>query len=312
MTCPKFYLTERHVLCRNSPSFHLRVCSQATLSPVTPERLGGLRPGGHMRVSRFFLATLLILASSVDLSSQQTNTAAPQDAQAISVLKQSLTTMGTIVPADSTATGSVTITAGSDIEQGSITIQTRGSTQTLEQLATTSGTKKLVYSNGLANDTDHAGTKTLYSAELAATGQSALFPLPFLAAILSSADSAYQYVGLENVAGTDCHHIRIWRTFSSQANADYLAPFSIRDIWIDSSTNLPNKLAYSVRAASGAEPSTSVEIAYSKFQLTGGVQYPFGISKSINGTPWVTISISSVSFNTGLADSNFSLQIGVI
>jgi hypothetical protein len=261
-----------------------------------------------LRVVQIGAVALLFLASSADLSSQQTNAAAPQDAQAISVLKQSLATMGAVVPGDSTASGSVTVTAGSDIQQGSITIQTRGVTQTLEQFSTPAGTKTTVYSNGLANDTDHAGTKTIYSAELTTTSQSALFPLPFLTAVMNSADSAYQYIALENIQGTDCHHIRFWQTFSSQTNAAYLAPFSIRDIWIDSTTNLPNKIAYSSRAASGAEPGTSVEIAYSKFQLASGVQYPVQISKSINGTPWMTISISSISFNTGLSDSNFSLQ----
>jgi hypothetical protein len=266
-----------------------------------------------VRLSCLFFSFVLVIPNAIPAPrighhAQQAATAVPEDAQAISVLKQSVATMGAVVPADSTATGSVTITAGSEIEQGNITIQTRASTQTLEQISTASGTKKIVYSNGLGNDTDHAGTKTLYSSELAATGQSALFPLPLLAAILNSADSAYQYVGLENIEGSDCHHIRVWRTFSSQTDAAYLAPFSVRDIWIDSTTNLPSKLDYSARAGSGAEPSTSVEIAYSKFQQTGGVQYPFVISKSINGTPWMAVTISSVSFNTGLSDSNFSIQ----
>src|SRR5260221_330662 len=148
----------------------------------------------------------------------------------------------------------------------------------------------------------------MYSAELAATGQSALFPMPLLIAILEFPDSAYQYVGLEGVEKTDCHHIRVSRTFSSQPNLAYLAPFTVRDIWISSTTNLPVKIAYSLRAGTGAEPSTSVEVSYTKYQQIGSVQYPFEISKSINGTPWMAISISSVSFNTGLSDSNFSLQ----
>jgi len=253
---------------------------------------------------------LLLLSSSLPVRIQQPVSSVPQDSQALSVLKQSVVAMGAVVPGDSSATGTVTITAGSDSEQGNITIQTRGSSQTLEQVSTASGTKKAVYSNGVANDTDHLATqsKTMYSAELAASSQGALFPLPLFSVILSSPESAYQYVGLESIEGTDCHHIRVWQTFASQADFAYLAPFSVRDIWINSATNLPAKMAYSLHAGTGAEPSTSVEISYSKFQQTGGIQYPFAIAKSLNGTPWLTITVSSVSFNTGLSDSTFSIQ----
>ncbi len=214
--------------------------------------------------------------------------------------------MGGSVPADSSATGTVTITAGSDTEAGNIKIQTRGSSQTLEQINTASGTAQAVYSNGLANDSNHVATKTKYSLELAASSQGALFPLPLLSAILSSPDSAFQYVGLENIDGAGCHHVRTWNTYSSQPDLQYLSLFSYREIWINATTGLPSKIAYSLRAASGAEPSTAVEISYSKYQSSGGVQFPFQVSKSLNGTPWMTITISSVSFNNGLTDSTFS------
>ncbi|PYU46190.1 MAG: hypothetical protein DMG54_04045 [Acidobacteria bacterium] len=261
-----------------------------------------------MRVARLVLSSVLILASSSRLISQQSTATPQRDPQALAVLKQTVTAMGSSVPGDSTATGTVTITAGSDTEVGTIKILTRGSRQTLEQIATASGTTQAVYSNGVANDSNHTATKTNYSLELAASSQGALFPLPLLSAILSSADSALQYIGQENIDGAGCHHLRTWNTYSSQPDLQYLSSFSYREIWINASTGLPVKIAYSMRAASGAEPSIAVEISYSKYQPTGGVQVPFQVSKSLNGTPWMTITISSVSFNTGLTDSTFSTQ----
>jgi outer membrane lipoprotein-sorting protein len=212
------------------------------------------------------------------------------------------------VPQDSTASGTVVVEAGSDSEQGTVTILTRGASQTVERVATSHGTKRVVFSNGLANDTDHVGTKRLYTLELASSSQSALFPLPLISAILSYPDSSYQYVGLESLNGADCHHVRVARTFASQQDIAYLAPFSTRDLWINAKTGLPAQITYSMREGTGAIPSTSVTISYSNYQVTGGVQYPFEIVKSINGTPWMTITISSVLFNTGLSDSNFSLE----
>jgi hypothetical protein len=255
------------------------------------------------------LVSLLVLnsISSTAIQSVPPQTTAPTPEVSI-ILRQSIAAMGGTFPMDSSASGAVTITAGSETQEGTITIATRGSSQTLEQLIGGTGAKTVIFSNGLAAETDNLGGKKVYSLELGASTQSALFPLPLFSAILSFTDSMYEYVALESIGGIDCHHIRTWRTFNSKPEFGYLAPFSMRDIWISTATNLPAKIAYSIRSGRGAEPSTAVEVSYSKYQQIAGIQYPFVISQSLNGTPWMTISISSVSFNTGLSDSTFSVQ----
>jgi len=222
------------------------------------------------------------------------------------LIQQSLAAFGNL-PSDSSALGSVSIVAGSEAEVGSIQIQTRGVDQSSEQVTASSGSTQTIFSHGAAA-LSVSGKKSLSSLELTASSQTALFPFPLLAYFAGSSDSAYQYVGTETVNGTACQHIRVWKTFASQPDMQYLASFTARDIWLDSTTNLPLKIAYSVRAGTGAVPTISVEIFYSGYQLVNGVQYPFLISKSLNGTPWMDITISSVSFNTGLTDSSFPLR----
>jgi hypothetical protein len=252
------------------------------------------------------LLTSLFIFPATFVAAQQPTTQPRSDSQALAVLNKAVTVMGGSVLQDSTAIGTVTVTAGSDTESGTIKILTRGSTQTLEQITTSSGTTQAIYSNGLANDSNHIATKTKYSLELAASSQSALFPLPLLSAILSSTDSAFRYIGLENIDGAGCHHLRTWNTYSSQPDLQYLSPFSYREIWINATTGLPSRIAYSMRAGSGAEPAIPVEITFSDYRSVSGVLYPFQISHSLNGTPWLSVTISSVSLNTGLADSTFS------
>jgi hypothetical protein len=87
-----------------------------------------------------------------------------------------------------------------------------------------------------------------------------------------------------------------------------LAPFSARDIWFNSTSALPVKLAYSRRAGQGAVPSFEVEVFFSDYTNAGGVLYPMEIQKSYNGTPWETITIHSVTFNTGLTDTQFQVE----
>src|SRR5258707_187282 len=109
-----------------------------------------------MLVSPLFLATILIFASSLNLSSQQQQTTPTiqRDAQAATLLHQAITATGTSLPADSTATGSVTITAGGETCQGSIRVLTRGTNQTSIQLQSTMANWSVIFSNGQASKVD--------------------------------------------------------------------------------------------------------------------------------------------------------------
>lgn len=216
--------------------------------------------------------------------------------------------MGGTAPQDSRASGTVLVIAGSDKEEGNFTLLTRGTSETAEQITTMSGTRKFVYSDGFANDTDSTGLSRMSSVELAASSQSPLFPLPLFTAMLSYSDSVYEYIGSENLDNVECQHIRVYRTFASQPDLAYLASFTTRDIWIDSKTGLPLRLTYSLRDGTGAVPTTSVTISFSNYQQTGRIQFPLEIVRSINGTPWMIITISSVTLNTGLSDTNFALR----
>ena len=264
-----------------------------------------------MRLGRFLISAGFSVTFLASLPARQPAAAPPQaasrDPKAISIIQSAVNAMGGANPSDSSASGTVTITAGSETDSATITILTRGSTQSVEQIATGNGTQKTVYSNGLANDSNHIAAKNSYSLELAASSQSTVFPLPMLSAILSSPDSALLYVGLENINDVACNHVQVWNTYASQPNLQFLSPFSYREIWIDAKTGLPLKIAYSIREGTGAMPSTAAETVYSNYQSVGGVLYPFQVSRSLNGTPWMTISIASVSFNAGLTDSTFSI-----
>ena len=112
----------------------------------------------------------------------------------------------------------------------------------------------------------------------------------------------------KKITDVACNHVQVWNTYASQPNLQFLSPFSYREIWIDAKTGLP---LYSIREGTRAMPSTAAETVYSNYQSVGGVLYPFQVSRSLNGTPWMTISIASVSFNAGLTDSTFSSFQGI-
>lgn len=230
-----------------------------------------------------------------------------RDAQALAILQQAVSAMGT-PPTDSLATGEVTVTAGSSTETGSIEILTRGVEQTLERRITPSATSEFVYSAGLASASD-GQTRKGSSLEWAQTAQSTVFPLPLLAGGLQNPDIAFAYVGQDTVEGTLASHIQFWNTFASNPQRQALASLPRRDVWISTTTGLPLRISFTEQDGRGwTVPKTRIETTYEKYQAVSGVMYPLLIDETLNGSQWLTITITNVALNTGLSDSNFPLE----
>jgi hypothetical protein len=246
------------------------------------------------------LFLLGVLTQSV-FSQTQTSTPASRDPQALALLQASATAMGNVVPSDSTATGTITTQAGTLTENGTITILTRGTNQTSEQIQTPHASI-LIYSQG------EASNGAPLSGQQAMTSQSSFFPLPLIGGALNNSDWGFKYIGLETVNGVGAHHIQCWNSFASNPAGQTLSAFTTRDIWIDATSYLPLRISYVQRAAGGSAPRIAVDVFLANYQNVGGIAYPFSIQKSFNGTPSATITIQQVVFNTGLSDSNFPVQ----
>lgn len=237
----------------------------------------------------------------------QTSAAPIRDPQAVALVQNAIATMG-VVPADSTATGTIQVVAGSSSQAGTIQISTLGSTSTSETTSVPSDQKTILYSSWDAKETTN-GQAVNPPLETILTDQSADFPLPFLSSFLANADVAMRYIGQETVDGISTQHIQMWNTFASQRpTLQKLSAYSIRDVWFDSTSGLPVKIAYDRRHGGGAVPVIRFEVYFSAYESVSGVLYPFLINKSFDGTPWQTIAISNVTFDTGLTADQFRTE----
>lgn len=256
-----------------------------------------------------FLFSIPIFGQQVGDSTQPTTTV-QRDRQAVAVLHKALSAMGGSVPADSVATGTVTIVAGTKTDNGTIRIQTRGIDQASEQIQLSDGTlNAVVFSKGQANEVVQ-GAVNLTSLELASSSQSADYPLPLLAAAFNNPDCSFRYVGQETLDdGSTTQHVRFWNTYASNPGMLPLSEFTTKDLWVNATTGLPQKLTYLRREAGGpAAPRMAIGISYSDWRGVGGVIFPYQIQKSWNGTPWTTITIQNVAFQTGLTDNDFPVS----
>jgi hypothetical protein len=255
----------------------------------------------------------LTLVVPVPQQAQQPVSTSPvavaRDAQAVSLLQKSLAAMGSTLPSDSTATGNVTLVQGSLTSNGTVRILTRGTNQTSIQFETDSANWSVIYSNGEANRIDARGTNYL-PLEYAASTQCLYFPMPFVSGLLNNADISIQFVAQETLNSAAVNHIAIRNTFSSVPTYQFLADFTITDIWLDATTSFPMKIGMVRRTAGGSSPRIPIWFEYSNYQNVSGVNYPFSIQEFENGSPWITTEIQSVAFGSGLTDTNFPIAQG--
>lgn len=246
----------------------------------------------------------LLLLSPTTHAQHATSGSVPRDSQAVAVLQTSLSAMGGTVPSDAVATGVVVTVAGSETETGTIRVATRQLDQSREDIRTPTRIRSVIFSKGLASRGLDSTMESL-SLQLAASSQSPLFPSVLIVGALSDPDVAIQYVALEETDSAKVHHVRFWNSFASNPDLQTLAELTVRDLWVDTVSGVPVKLAFDHRDGGEAAPRIPVAVFYGDYKSTGGLLIPFAISRWFNGTPWQTITIQQVSLNVGLTDSDF-------
>ncbi len=232
-----------------------------------------------------------------------------RDPQALSVLAQSLTVMGGAAPGDSVASGNVTFYVGGGEEKATLRVVTRGLRQYQQEVVTSSRQRVLTFSRGRATSHDGTDSEKLLSHN-AVNDYCPYFPLASIMADLNNPDLAVQYLGVESLDGASAHRIKLWNTFASDSElaANNLGHYTVTEAWIDATSLLPRKLAFSVFAREAPNEPIPVEIIYSAYGNFGGVLYPTRILKNFNGTPYCLIEIQQVLLNVGLTETDFAVK----
>lgn len=256
---------------------------------------------GMKHLAQFLVLAILIIPQT---TKAQTSPTAGASADGRTLLALSISQMASVIPLDCSASGTAEISAGGRSETGSIAILTSGLSQSVESIQTDYTNSKVTFSNGVAQDS----TMTPVSLEGAQSRQTAIFPLPLLAELLNDSEVQIQNFGTESVGGKMLVHLQALKSFASTQALSNLSAFSRKDIWIDPTTYLPNKISFVRREGEGANPGIQIDLFFSDYRSVQGVQFPFLVLKSFNGTPWGTFTFQSVAFNTGLPSSDFVVR----
>jgi len=247
-----------------------------------------------------FAFVFLATAAYAQVSTGTPPASVQRDPTASSTVAAAIAAFGSTPPTDSVAQATVQLANG---DSATLVIRGFGLRSNSEDLVDSNGEQKSIFVDGESNlrQGNAVESRTL---ERSASSSSCVFLLPELVVALNNPDVALEYVGQEGTTS----HVRLRNTFASRPTLSRLAPFTRKDIWFDSATGLPTKIVFEHRQAEGAVPSIAVEVDFSNYRSVSGLQYPFSITKLVNGVPWGTITIQTVQFNTGLTPADFPIQ----
>lgn len=266
------------------------------------------------------LLPILFITVCIPVRAQQaqatTTTAAPQDAQAVSVLNQAVSVAGGAqalkAVTDYTGTGNITYQSNSGL-QGTVTVEGLGSIDVRVDATIPTGVRSWAIADGITTLKNENGTISKPSAinpkvpsSDAFPYQTPLFPsslaFPYrqLANILSNPNFSISYKGVVQVDGHSVHDIQAERVGAGKV--DPMSKYHARELFIDSST-------FQIVMTQDTVPKNVIhQIHYSNYTAVSGVLVPFAIAEELAGQRTWTIQLSQITFNSGLQDSAFVLQ----
>ena len=269
-----------------------------------------------LRVARLLLSFVLSALFLIPSAAQQATAqqVAVPDVQAGALLQKSLSalTNGQSL-ADVTLTGTARRIAGSDDDTGAAVFKALVSGSGRTDLSLPSGQRSEVCD---LSATTPAGTWSGpdgISHPIAfhnlLSEPTWFFPAFAIARRLSASGYIATYIGQESRNSVSVEHLSSSQPAASSPNtATLFQHLSQVEIYLDSSTLLPAILTFNVHPDNDAGLDIPTEIRYSDYRAVNGTQVPFHIQKYVNNTLLLDFQAQTVTLNTGLSASAFSIQ----
>lgn len=248
-------------------------------------------------------------------AAQQTAAPAPASStQATTLLAQSAAALtGAARISDVTLSGTVERIAGSDDETGTAVLKTIAAGAISITLSLPSGTRSEVENCSTATPagawSGPDGVPHAIASHNLFTGPAWFFPAFTVAQGLSASGYVATYVGAETHNGQAVQHVSLSQpsllpNIPSAVSSEHLTQV---DLYLDSTTLLPAAVDFNTHPDNNALLDIPIEIRFSNYTPVSGVQVPFHVQKYLNNTLVLDFQANSVTFNSGLTASSFSL-----
>jgi len=215
---------------------------------------------------------------------------------------------------DVTLSGSVRRIVGSDDESGTATLKALSSGSARVDLSLSSGPSSEIQNLSTAapagswSGPDGIVHPIAYHNLLAEPAW--FFPAFAISRRLSSSYTITDLGPVTYDGGQQVEHISISQNSASpsSAGAPTFQHLTEVDFYLDSVTALPDAVSFNVHPDNNALLDIPVEVRFSDYRTVSGVQIPFHIQKFSSNTLFLDIQLQSVSVNSGLSATQFTVQ----
>jgi hypothetical protein len=236
-----------------------------------------------------------------------------KDPQALSVLTQSLSTVGALPTInaiqDYTGTGTITYSWAGQEVQGAVTVHGKSLSDFRMDANLAQGIQTLAVRGGIARlRTTDGQLKRLPFYNFANAG-SLTFPALRIADAIADQTVNLTLIGPTE---TDGHQvIQVRATFpvaSALTTALQFSDFGTLDFFVDSTSFQLVKISETVRSERNIETTFLHEITFGNYQVLGNLAVPCAIAERVGGQQTWSIALQTISFNSGLTDAAFSIN----
>lgn len=233
-----------------------------------------------------------------------------QNPQALALLTQSLNAAGgssaTSGIQDFTGAGTITYNWANAQVQAPVTVKSMGITTFRVDSSLNSGTQTWAV-DGMAgvliSPDGSRRNSAFYNLTIAG---SLTIPALRIVSILQSPSTGVSYVGQVTINGSAAYQIHCVLATNSSTSTSSLPAFGTFDLYLDATSLLVVSIQETAYSESNSQVSLTHELDFSNYQTVEGAVVPFGIVEKIGGQQTWSISLNSLSFNSGLTEAVFT------
>jgi hypothetical protein len=263
-----------------------------------------------MRVARLVVSIFVAFVLSLSLAAQQAATPSARDPQAVNILAQSLSAVGgqSRVGAiqDFTGTGTITYSWAGEAVPGTVAVYGKGLSEFRMDANVSSGTQNFIVNGQAGSLTLLHSPKTKLPVYGVMTAGSLTFPAARIANVLSDSTISVSYLGRLTWNGSQVYRVHVAPPLDPALNAGTtLSGLGEYDLYVDLATYQLVGFAEKVWWGNNLTQSYSHELIFSNYTATNGLSVPFAITEKFGGQQTWSISLSSLTFNSGHPDTLF-------
>jgi len=262
-------------------------------------------------LSVLLFSSAIYLLPVATATQQPVQSAVPvRDPQAVLTLTQALNAAGGAsaisTVQDFTATGNITYYWAGEEVTGTVTIRGARPDQFRLDAQLPNGVRSWCVNAGQGTIKEANGKQSRIPLHSGANLGSLTFPYGPLFQALIDTSYSIELLGQESVGGHQLARIRLRPNYPTDLDpSGTLQKWSTREYLIDSSTFAVVTLSLVARSNDSPVREYQQEIAFSDYRLVSGVLFPFTIAETISAQKTWVAQLNSVSFNSGLSDSDF-------